>query len=107
VKVLIDGVDMTLNFDVRPINSEEDVGDVVSAVSHTAVCTGIEGFEPDDIIYLPFAKKRGCRFFSDACPVVLVSPGESTACNPCTTLRNELIERKQQEEQHMARRRAK
>jgi hypothetical protein len=102
VKVTIDSVDMTLNFGIQSIEVEEDVNKIIKIVAEARVCVGVKNFQPDDIIYLPEARKRGCVYYSEACPVILDETVKGSFCNPCIELQKALITRKEKERAEMA-----
>ncbi|XP_021949859.1 uncharacterized protein LOC110847259 [Folsomia candida] len=102
VKVAIDGVDMTINFKVKSIDCEGDVNKIIKAVADSRVCTGVENFLPDDIIYLPDARKRGYKYYSDACPVVIDENVKGSVCNPCIGLQKAVLARKEKEKDEVA-----
>lgn len=101
---MIDGVDMTINFGIQAIESEDDVNKIIKAVAEARVCSGVENFQPDDMIYLPDARKRGYKYFSDACPVILDQNVEGDVCSPCLTLQKAVLERNDKEKEELANR---
>lgn len=93
---------MTINFGIEKIEVKEDVNKIIKAVADCRVCTGVENFLPDDIIYLPDARKRGYKYYSDACPVILGDTVEGNVCNPCIILQKAVMVRKENERKEIA-----
>lgn len=93
---------MTINFKVKSIDCEGDVNKIIKAVADSRVCTGVENFLPDDIIYLPDARKRGYKYYSDACPVVIDENVKGSVCNPCIGLQKAVLARKEKEKDEVA-----
>jgi len=90
---------MTINFGIKCVASEEEVEDIIRKVANSKVCCGVNNFEPDDIIYLPCAKKRGCTYYSEACPVIITKDDSGDFCDPCSALQAEVFLRKEKERQ--------
>ncbi len=88
---------MTLNFGITCINVHEDVNKIIKLVAECRVCTGVENFHPDDIIYLPDARKRGYKYYSEPCPVILEPNLLGMVCKPCMTLQRAVVARKNKE----------